>query len=189
MERVGSNLGMVIVLVAHGIRLIYYSFMITPWQILPIELLQGVTFGFFFPCLVSVSSDISPPGEVHWTMSLKHQASTAQSHFHSSTTITRRFCFRCRNHNDFTCMVDVWWCRWVNGWLDECFNLPFLWRQVHILDLWMDFTSRSCHYYLSATKRFKRSIQFKNICLLNNINKTTLIFNINIYHFIFVNIK
>ena len=62
MEKLGSNTGMVIVLIAHGLRLLYYSLIISPWQILPIELIQGVTFGFFFPCLVAVSSDIAPTG-------------------------------------------------------------------------------------------------------------------------------
>ena len=58
----GTRTGMVLVLVAHGLRLLYYSLIVTPWQILPAELLQGVTFGFFFPCLVSVSAEIAPPG-------------------------------------------------------------------------------------------------------------------------------
>ena len=62
MEKLGSKIGMILVLIAHGIRLLYYSIIVTPWQILPIEILQGVTFGFYFPCLVSVSSEIAPPG-------------------------------------------------------------------------------------------------------------------------------
>ena len=62
LTRLGTNTGMVAVLVAHGLRLLYYSLIITPWQILPAEILQGITFGFFFPCLVSVSAEIAPPG-------------------------------------------------------------------------------------------------------------------------------
>ena len=62
MEMLGSKVGMILVLIAHGVRLLYYSIIVTPWQILPIEILQGVTFGFYFPCLVSVSSEIAPPG-------------------------------------------------------------------------------------------------------------------------------
>ena len=58
----GTTTGMVLVLLAHGVRLLYYSLIASPWQILPAELLQGVTFGFFFPCLVSVSAELSPPG-------------------------------------------------------------------------------------------------------------------------------
>ena len=58
----GAKTGMVVVLVAHGLRLLYYSLIVAPWQILPAEILQGITFGFFFPCLVSVSAGISPPG-------------------------------------------------------------------------------------------------------------------------------
>ena len=53
---------MTLVLVAHGARLLYYSMMATPWQVLPIELVQGITFGLFFPCLVSVSAQSAPPG-------------------------------------------------------------------------------------------------------------------------------
>ena len=58
----GAKTGMVLVLVAHGLRLLYYSLIVAPWQILPVEILQGITFGFFFPCLVSVSAEIAPPG-------------------------------------------------------------------------------------------------------------------------------
>ena len=32
-------------------------------QVLPVELVQGITFGLFFPTLVSVSAKIAPPGE------------------------------------------------------------------------------------------------------------------------------
>ena len=50
------------VLVAHALRLLYYSAMSAPWQVLPVELIQGVTFGLFFPTLVSVSARVAPPG-------------------------------------------------------------------------------------------------------------------------------
>lgn len=40
MERLGAQSGMVLVLVAHGARLLYYSLMASPWQILPVEILQ-----------------------------------------------------------------------------------------------------------------------------------------------------
>ena len=39
MERLGAQSGMVLVLVAHGARLLYYSVMASPWQILPVEIL------------------------------------------------------------------------------------------------------------------------------------------------------
>ena len=32
-------------------------------EVLPVELIQGITFGLFFPTLVSVSAKIAPPGE------------------------------------------------------------------------------------------------------------------------------
>ena len=62
LSRLGNSLCMTVVLVAHGMRLLYYSMIVTPWQVLPIELVQGVTFGLFFPCLVSVSAKSAPPG-------------------------------------------------------------------------------------------------------------------------------
>ena len=31
-------------------------------EVLPVELVQGITFGLFFPTLVSVSAKIAPPG-------------------------------------------------------------------------------------------------------------------------------
>ena len=62
LSKMGNSLCMTVVLVAHGMRLLYYSIIVTPWQVLPIELLQGITFGLFFPCLVSVSAQSAPPG-------------------------------------------------------------------------------------------------------------------------------
>ena len=41
MERLGGGGSMVFVLVAHGVRLMYYSTLINPWQALPIELMQA----------------------------------------------------------------------------------------------------------------------------------------------------
>ena len=40
MARLGAQSGMVLVLLAHGARLLYYSLMASPWQILPVEILQ-----------------------------------------------------------------------------------------------------------------------------------------------------
>ena len=37
--------------------------MIMTTQVLPVELVQGITFGLFFPTLVSVSAKIAPPGD------------------------------------------------------------------------------------------------------------------------------
>jgi hypothetical protein len=34
----------------------------TAHQVLPIELMQGVTFGLFYPCLVSEAARVAPPG-------------------------------------------------------------------------------------------------------------------------------
>ena len=37
--------------------------MIMTTKVLPVELVQGITFGLFFPTLVSVSAKIAPPGD------------------------------------------------------------------------------------------------------------------------------
>lgn len=58
----GSSLLMSLVLLVHALRLLYYSVISTPWQVLPIELVQGITVGLFFPTLVTMSAQAAPPG-------------------------------------------------------------------------------------------------------------------------------
>ena len=40
-------------------------------QVLPVELVQGITFGLFFPTLVSVSAKIAPTGIVTMEMMIR----------------------------------------------------------------------------------------------------------------------
>ncbi|CAG2055051.1 unnamed protein product [Timema podura] len=53
---------MSLVLLAFGIRFLLYSFLYNPWWCLPIELLQGVTFGLFYATMASYASIVAPPG-------------------------------------------------------------------------------------------------------------------------------
>lgn len=53
---------MSLVLFAFGVRFILYSFLTNAWWVLPIEMLQGVTFGMFYPTMASYANAVSPPG-------------------------------------------------------------------------------------------------------------------------------
>lgn len=53
---------MTLVLFAFGIRFLMYSFLTNPWYILPVELLQGVTYGIFYSNMASYAYVVSPPG-------------------------------------------------------------------------------------------------------------------------------
>lgn len=44
---------MTLVLGAFGLRFIIYSLLTNPWHILPVELLQGVTYGIFYSNMAS----------------------------------------------------------------------------------------------------------------------------------------
>lgn len=53
---------MSLVLFALSARFILYSFLVNPWWVLPIELLQGLTFGLFYSIMASYASVVAPPG-------------------------------------------------------------------------------------------------------------------------------
>lgn len=53
---------MSLVLFAFGIRFLLYSLLIDPWWCLPIELLNGLTFGTFYATMTSYASIVAPPG-------------------------------------------------------------------------------------------------------------------------------
>lgn len=50
------------VLFAFGLRFLLYSWIENPWYCLPIELLQGPTFGIFYATMASYASIVAPPG-------------------------------------------------------------------------------------------------------------------------------
>lgn len=53
---------MSLVLFSFGIRFLLYSIITDPWWCLPIELLQGLTFGILYATMTSYASIVAPPG-------------------------------------------------------------------------------------------------------------------------------
>lgn len=62
LKRIGHIHCMSIVLLGFGIRYILYSALVDPWWVLPIELMNGVTFGLFYATMASYASIAAPPG-------------------------------------------------------------------------------------------------------------------------------
>ncbi|CAH1390736.1 unnamed protein product [Nezara viridula] len=61
-KKVGPPKSMVIVLFCISLRFLLYSSLTDPWWVLPIEVLNGITFGIFYAVMVTYASSISPPG-------------------------------------------------------------------------------------------------------------------------------
>lgn len=61
-SKIGHSHILTISLASFGIRFIAYSQLSNPWWVLPIELLQGLTFGAFYPAMASYASIAAPPG-------------------------------------------------------------------------------------------------------------------------------
>ena len=53
LNKLGHVHTMTMILLIMGIRLISYSFLTNPWWTLPIELLQGLTLGVYWPTVIS----------------------------------------------------------------------------------------------------------------------------------------
>lgn len=62
LKRIGHVHSMSLILMVIGIRYILYSIIPDPWFFLPVELLNGLTFGLFYACMASYASIIAPPG-------------------------------------------------------------------------------------------------------------------------------
>jgi len=62
LKRLGHVNAMTMVLIMFGMRFLIYSFIDNPWLVLPVELLNGVTFGLFYATMTSYASVIAPPG-------------------------------------------------------------------------------------------------------------------------------
>ncbi|KAH8418715.1 hypothetical protein KR222_002804 [Zaprionus bogoriensis] len=62
LKRIGHVNAMSLVLFGFGVRFILYSMLQNPWYVLPIELLNGVTFGLFYATMASYASIVAPPG-------------------------------------------------------------------------------------------------------------------------------
>lgn len=61
-KTLGHSNTMTLVLGAFGVRFLLYSFITNPWYSLPIEILNGITFGIFYSTMTSYAHIISPPG-------------------------------------------------------------------------------------------------------------------------------
>ncbi|EDV91077.1 major facilitator superfamily domain-containing protein 6-A [Drosophila grimshawi] len=62
LKRIGHVNAMNLVLFGFCVRFILYSMLQHPWYILPIELLNGVTFGLFYATMASFARIVAPPG-------------------------------------------------------------------------------------------------------------------------------
>lgn len=61
-KRIGHINAMSLVLLGFGIRFLLYSILSNPWWVLPIEMLNGITFGIFYATMASYASIVAPPG-------------------------------------------------------------------------------------------------------------------------------
>lgn len=53
---------MSLAIAAFGLRFVLYYLVVNPWLFLPIELLNGFTFGIFYTVMTSYASIVAPPG-------------------------------------------------------------------------------------------------------------------------------
>lgn len=61
-NKIGHNNAMTLVLFTFGIRLMLYSILSNPWWVLPIEFMQGITFGIFYTTMTTYANIVSPSG-------------------------------------------------------------------------------------------------------------------------------
>lgn len=71
LKKIGHIHAMSLVLIGFGVRFLLYSVLSNPWWVLPIELLNGVTFGLFYSTMTSYASIVAPTGteatlQVRW---------------------------------------------------------------------------------------------------------------------------
>ncbi|XP_055690284.1 major facilitator superfamily domain-containing protein 6 isoform X2 [Lutzomyia longipalpis] len=62
LKKIGHVHAMSLVLLGFGVRFLLYSTLTNPWWVLPIELLNGITFGIFYSTMASYASIVAPPG-------------------------------------------------------------------------------------------------------------------------------
>lgn len=61
-NKMGHINAMTMVLFAFGIRLCLYSALSNPWWVLPIELMQGMTFALFYATMATYANIVAPHG-------------------------------------------------------------------------------------------------------------------------------
>ncbi|KAM3968455.1 uncharacterized protein ACR2FA_005527 [Aphomia sociella] len=62
LRKVGHINMMFLVMFAYGVRFLLYSILTNAWWVLPIEILQGFTYGMFYPTMTSFANMLAPPG-------------------------------------------------------------------------------------------------------------------------------
>lgn len=62
LKRIGHVNAMTLILAVIGIRYILYSIITNPWLVLPVEILNGITFGLAYASMASYACVIAPPG-------------------------------------------------------------------------------------------------------------------------------
>lgn len=62
LNKIGHINAMTLVLFTFGVRLSLYSLLSNPWLVLPIELMQGITFGVFYSTMATYASIVAPAG-------------------------------------------------------------------------------------------------------------------------------
>uniref|UniRef100_T1J3H2 Major facilitator superfamily associated domain-containing protein n=1 Tax=Strigamia maritima TaxID=126957 RepID=T1J3H2_STRMM len=62
LKKIGHIQAMPVCIGCFAFRYICYSFLVNPWFILPLELINGITFGLFFAAVVSFASGNAPSG-------------------------------------------------------------------------------------------------------------------------------
>lgn len=62
LKKIGHVHAMSLVLLGFGVRFYLYSLLSNPWYVLPVELLNGVTFGVFYATMASYASIVAPLG-------------------------------------------------------------------------------------------------------------------------------
>ncbi|CRL07194.1 CLUMA_CG020177, isoform A [Clunio marinus] len=62
LKKIGHVNAMNLVLFGFGVRFFFYSILKDPWLVLPVELLNGITFGIFYATMASYASIIAPVG-------------------------------------------------------------------------------------------------------------------------------
>ncbi|XP_073973876.1 sugar baby transporter isoform X3 [Rhodnius prolixus] len=70
LKKIGHINAMTLVLFVLGVRFLLYSVLTNPWWCLPIELLNGLTFGLFYAAMTSYASIVALPGTESTTQGL-----------------------------------------------------------------------------------------------------------------------
>ncbi|XP_055536478.1 major facilitator superfamily domain-containing protein 6 isoform X2 [Wyeomyia smithii] len=62
LRKIGHVHAMSLVLLGFGVRFLLYSLLVNPWWVIPIEFMNGITFGLFYATMASYASIVAPPG-------------------------------------------------------------------------------------------------------------------------------